>query len=148
MSGGSYDYLCFAEASDVLSKQYSLRAMADRLDEVCPEAAAETRALFDGPRSLQAELEMRLARLKDLWHDVEWRDSADYGEEQLVVAVAKFRAQGPLADVMQTEVARMQLINMLLGQATRAISEAERIATRPRSAAKAAPSEASPEGSS
>lgn len=134
MSGGSYNYLCHAEADNVLSRTGDLQSMADRLDGVCPEAAAETRALFDGPWSLKAELEKRLARLTDLWHDVEWRDSCDYGDDRITLAVAKFRAQGPTPGAMQAEVARMQVIDLLLRRASSAIAEAERIATRPREA--------------
>lgn len=131
MSGGSYDYLCFKDASDIFSSgSENLARMADRLDGVCPEAAAETRALFDGPGSLRAELEARIARLADLWHDVEWRDSGDYGDSQVAVAVAAFRAQDPPPDMLVGEVARLQEIGRLTARALGLLEEAERVATR------------------
>ena len=130
MSGGSYDYLCFKDTSDVFTRLSNLANMADRLDGVCPEAAAETRALFDGPRSLYAELETRLARLADLWYAVEWRDSRDWSDQQLDDAVAAFRAQGPLPDMLVGEVARLQEIARLTARALGLLAEAERVATR------------------
>lgn len=130
MSGGSYDYLCFADADDVLGKIYNLRQMANRLDGLCPEAAAETRALFDGPRSLYAELEARLARLTDLWKAVEWRDSNDWGDQAVEDAIADFIAQGPHPETLSSEMSRVQKINELTSQAARLLNEAERIATR------------------
>lgn len=130
MSGGSYDYLCFADAEDVLGRHRNLRAMADRLDKLCPEAAAETRAIFDGPGSLYAELEARLTRLTDLWQAVEWRDSGDRGQDQLDKAIEEFRAQGPAQDALVSEVERTQKIAELTMRATRLLAEAERIGMR------------------
>lgn len=130
MSGGSYDYLCFADESDVLRRLESLQRMADRLDEVCPEAAAETRALFDGPKSLRAEVEARLKRLTDLWYAVEWRDSGDWGDTQLADAVEKFRAQGPAPDALVTETDRSVAMARLVDQAGCLLAEAQRIGHR------------------
>lgn len=130
MSGGSYNYLCFADAGDVLQRRSTLAEMADRLDELCPEAAAETRALFDGPRSLYAELEARLARLTDLWQAVEWRDSSDWTDQQVAEAVEKFRAQGHAAAALVDDVARTQEIARLTMHAVRLLAEAERLGMR------------------
>lgn len=131
MSGGSYNYLCFADGSDVLTKLGDLQSMADRLDEVCPEAAGETRALFAGPKSLRAELEERLKRLTDLWYAVEWRDSGDWGDAQLAEAVEKFRTQGPAPDALVTETDRSLAMAHLVDEAGRLLAEAQRIGARP-----------------
>ena len=130
MSGGSYDYLCFRDEGDIFSHIGNLRDMAARLDEVCPEAAAETRALFDGPRSLMAELEARIKRLTDLWKAVEWRDSSDWTDAQLAQAVEQFRAQGPAASTLVDDAARTQEITRLTTQAARLLAEAESIGMR------------------
>ena len=130
MSGGSYDYLCFADADNIFTRTSSLVQMAERLDDLCPEAAAETRALFAGPGSLYAELEARLARLTDLWHDVEWRDSNDYGDDQLAKAIETFRAQGPAPDTLVDDLARTQEIARLTMDATQLLAQAERVAMR------------------
>lgn len=130
MSGGSYNYLCFRDETDVFSHLGDLRDMADRLDQVCPEAAAETRALFDGPRSLLSELETRLRKLTALWKAVEWRDSGDTGDAQLAAAVEEFKAQGPAEATLVDDVARTQEIARLTMGAVRLLAEAERIGMR------------------
>jgi len=130
VSGGSYNYLCHADADDILRMHSSLRSMADRLDELCPEAAAETRAIFDGPGSLYAELEARIARLKGLWKAVEWRDSCDWSEDQLTAAVEEFRVCGPAPGALVSEVDRIRRIAELTGRAARLLAEAERIGVR------------------
>lgn len=130
MSGGSYNYLCFADADDVLGKHRDLCDMANRLDGLCPEAAAETRAIFDGPGSLYAELEARLKRLTDLWKAVEWCDSGDWSQDHLGKAIEEFRAQGPAPDTLVTEVERTQEIANLTMQATRLLARAERLGMR------------------
>lgn len=86
MSGGSYNYLCAAEPADVLARLETVREMAARLDEVCPEAARETRAI----EAVYAELEQRVERLRDIWKAAEWCDSADWGEDQLQEAVSEY----------------------------------------------------------
>lgn len=111
MSGGSYNYL--DSAADVhgigglLQRQDDLRNMAHRLDGLCPEAAAETRLFVEGgtveqqAASIFHGIDTRLKRLEPLWHAVEWRDSGDWGEDQLAQAIADYRARGPaeLSDV-------------------------------------------------
>lgn len=131
MSGGSYDYLCFRDEHDIFGHLGNLRDMADRLDGLCPEAAAETRALFDGPRSLLAELQTRIGRLDELWKAVEWRDSNDWGDDQLANAVATFRAQSPAPDALATETERSLAMANLVDQAGRLLAEAQRIGARP-----------------
>lgn len=95
MSGGSYDYLCHKDADEILGAAKDLRRMANRLDRVCAEAAAETRAIFDGLGSTYSELEKRIDRLRDLWKAIEWRDSSDWGEQAVIDAVKAYLAKEP-----------------------------------------------------
>lgn len=102
MSGGSYNYL--STAADVhgigglLQRQEDLRSMAHRLDGLCPEAAAETRLFVEGGTAEQQAasvfhgIDTRLERLEPLWKAVEWRDSGDWGEDQLARALEDYRA--------------------------------------------------------
>lgn len=132
MSGGSYDFLCHKDESDIFScsAATALHDMANRLDALCPEAAAETRALFDGPGSLRHELSWRIGRLTDIWKAVEWVDSSDWGKDQLDHAVEQFR-QRPAAPVtMTTELERTREIARLTAQAAMLLAQAERLASR------------------
>lgn len=131
MSGGSYNYLCFKDADDILGRIQDLRDMANRLDGLCPEAAAETRAIFDGPRSLYAELEKRIERLGPLWKAVEWRDSSDWGQDQLDQAIADFRFLAPPQDMLATDAQRTHEIAELTRKAAALLDEARQLATRP-----------------
>jgi hypothetical protein len=87
MSGGSYNYLCDAQADDVMSRVETLREMAERLDGVCPEAAAKTREIL----AIYVELDQRVDGLREIWKAVEWRDSCDWGDDQLAEAVTKYK---------------------------------------------------------
>lgn len=84
MSGGSYDYLYF-HAPDLGGRRGQLEAMAERLEGLpyAAKAAAATRRIL---------ADLGDESLADVWHAVEWWDSADYGEEQVRDAVSKYEA--------------------------------------------------------
>lgn len=89
MSGGSYNYLCNAYADDIMSRVETMREMAGRLDDVCPKAAGKTREIL----AIYRELDQRIDELRDIWKAVEWRDSCDWGEDQLAEAAAEYEAR-------------------------------------------------------
>jgi phage shock protein A len=90
MSGGAFDYLHEAagDAADLAAKRSQLDRMARRLDEL-PHGAPAARATRDVLAALDAAAAASEA-LRDVWHAVEWFDSADYGEEQTVAVLARF----------------------------------------------------------
>jgi hypothetical protein len=88
VSGGSYNYLCFG---DVLGDHRGdLAAMADRLAELAPGSRAyrHTRAILDAVNAVTEAL-------RDVWHDVEWADSGDYGPEDAVSAIERYERAVP-----------------------------------------------------
>jgi hypothetical protein len=94
VSGGSYDYLCWANELDrLLEKQHHLAEMADRLAELgyADDAAFETTDLLLTLRQWQVRARTHVKRLEGVWKAVEWWDSADWGEEQVKEALAKYR---------------------------------------------------------
>lgn len=123
MSGGSYSYLCYADSDQIFGRWNDLREMAARLDEVCPEAASETRLFAEGPGTLLQAVEAHLERLKPLWKAVEWRDSGDWGDDQMTEAVRAYREQGPGPNQMP-EADRVRHIRELVGQAANTLNEA------------------------
>ncbi|MFJ2650849.1 hypothetical protein ACIO1C_29540 [Streptomyces sp. NPDC087420] len=94
MSGGSYNYLCWAsDLEEINNKRYALREMADRLAGLgyATDAAAETEELLVMLQQWEIRAEVRIKRLSDVWHAVEWWDSADSSEESVREALAKYR---------------------------------------------------------
>lgn len=101
MSGGSYDYLhCWDAVGDLSGRRHQLARMAERLEGLpCGgEAAAQTRRVL---RLLDAAEAVALS-LSDVWHDVEWRDSGDYGENEMIAACEAYQA--PAVDAPEGNV--------------------------------------------
>jgi hypothetical protein len=96
MSGGSYNYLCWADLGDIGSKQADLEAMAARLDGINPDshAATDTREVL----AILAALDFAIRRLSDVWKAVEWRDSYDYADDQMMEAITEYEAQRAAED--------------------------------------------------
>ncbi|MGW5173124.1 hypothetical protein ACWERY_02000 [Streptomyces sp. NPDC004082] len=94
MSGGSYNYLYTAmDLEDLLTRRHSLEEMASRLAGLgyAEDAAKETEELRVLLNQWTIRAEVRLRRLADLWHAVEWWDSHDSGEDGVHEALAKYR---------------------------------------------------------
>lgn len=96
MSGGSYNYL-YLHTQGLEAQRGDIEAMRDRLQELEAQrvpgaalAARQTRMVLNhltlAERSAQA--------LSEVWHAVEWWDSADYGEDQVREVLAEFK-EGP-----------------------------------------------------
>lgn len=92
MSGGSYDYLCWKEAADLLENPYQLGEMATDLKVHFPGslAAKDTDDLVRLIAHYRAEVERRRSLLEDVWHAQEWWQSNDYGSDQVQEAVEKY----------------------------------------------------------
>lgn len=98
MSGGSYEYLCWADDLDrLLEKQHHLEAMADRLAGLgyADDAAAETTDLLLTLREWQVRARAHVERLSDVWKAIEWWDSCDWGEERVHEALTAYRGDQP-----------------------------------------------------
>lgn len=95
MSGGSYDYLCYAiDVGDLAGRRGDMASMAERLERSGYFAAA--RATRNVGLLLDSAMEAANA-LTDVWHAVEWADSGDYGEDQVREVIAKFTPWPPPA---------------------------------------------------
>lgn len=89
MSGGSYSYLCYDSLEDVARKHAGpLRDMMERLEELDPDApvAVHTRAIFAQLEVLAAQVDA----LRGVWQAVEWRDSGDFGDYQMMDAIKEY----------------------------------------------------------
>ncbi len=102
MSGGSYDYLYSKEADDLFSSPYRLEEMAERLAGLgwAADAAADAHDLVAIIRTQKVRIDAAMARLRDVFHAVEWWDSCDWSEDQVRAELSKYRgevAAAPLA---------------------------------------------------
>ncbi|MER5875459.1 hypothetical protein ABT119_05960 [Streptomyces sp. NPDC001910] len=96
MSGGSYNYLYTAQdLEDLHNRRHDLEAMANRLAGLgyAQDAARETEELLVLLRQWETRATVRVRRLEDIWHAVEWWDSSDSSEDGVRDALAKYRAE-------------------------------------------------------
>jgi hypothetical protein len=94
MSGGSYNYLFTAQdLQDLQARRWDLEEMANRLAGLgyAQDAARETEELLVLLRQWETRAEVRLRRLIDVWHAVEWWDSNDSSEQRVHEALTKYR---------------------------------------------------------
>jgi len=92
MSGGSYNYLCMKELSDFFYHGFGeeWEWMLDRLENLSPQAREEMESIQSSVREFEKKYEKRWNVLQPLLKAVEWKDSGDWGDEQLSVALKKF----------------------------------------------------------
>lgn len=95
MSGGSYNYLCYAESDTLLHNTETIKEMSDRLAGLgyASDAAAETEDLLLLIRQALNRIEARRKRLEGVWKAIEWWDSADWGEDQVKKALEEYRGE-------------------------------------------------------
>lgn len=95
MSGGSYDYLCYVEdLQDLLNKRRALEEMAERLgtmnDKEFPgvtAVASETYRIITFLQLWDTHISARIDILKPVWKAVEWRDSYDWSDKEIIEAL-------------------------------------------------------------
>lgn len=95
MSGGSFNYLCFKDGLELVHHTDELDRMAAFLRRWCPEAeqaAMDTTEIADWVIAQAKAIEARVAEFQDLWHEVEWWQSGDCGEDRAREALARFYA--------------------------------------------------------
>jgi hypothetical protein len=92
VSGGSYNYLCFAEdVADLAEKRAELEQMHDRLAALpwARTAADETARLMAALDRIDSRVR-NSKELREVWRAVEWWDSCDYSEKQAREAVRDY----------------------------------------------------------
>lgn len=93
MSGGSFEYACFADdLTELLNRadQYARIGEAFETDGY-DDVAAEIASLLDVAKLYDRRVTARLARLRDLARAMEWQHSGDTGPEQTRSEVERWR---------------------------------------------------------
>jgi len=95
MSGGAYEYLYVwaGDLEELIKRRVVLEAMSERLSGLpyAKDAALETERLLSMIQRFEIQVRARGEALTDVWHAVEWWDSADYSEDQVKEALARYR---------------------------------------------------------
>ena len=94
MSGGSYNYLCYADPSDLLQKHgQDLRDMVSSLSAAgASDASKETETIIAILDHFRDRMQARVDRISGVWRAMEWWHSGDISEEQFKEALAEYRA--------------------------------------------------------
>jgi hypothetical protein len=88
VSGGSFNYLCHRNASDIFGDD-ELRHMGAALAELGHSAklpAERTMALLRKREEIEREIEA----LRAVWRAVEWKESCDIGADQMWLAIGRY----------------------------------------------------------
>lgn len=100
MSGGSFDYVCFKDFSQLVNGEgiHSLLELVDFMEHTFPHetATVESRAMYEWVRKLARHLENdppELTALQKVWKAVEWWKSGDYGKDAVIEELRAFEVQ-------------------------------------------------------
>ncbi len=112
MSGGSFDYLCFRDASDLLASERKVQEMADALAKsgYADDAAKETQALLLEIRAARNRLQASIDRLAPVWKAMEWWGSCDTSEDDFKKALAGYRGEEAKEEVAEIDRKTMRKI--------------------------------------
>ena len=92
MSGGSHNYLCYAEMPDIIGRTADMEEMEQTLIEMgYTDIAKDVRRLIEYCKSAEIRIGVLFELLEDVFHDVEWYHSADIGEETLIKRLEAYR---------------------------------------------------------
>lgn len=96
MSGGSHNYLCLKDDSELFYYEVlnDMENMATRLIELgFEDASKETLSLKYTIEQSMVRAQVMKDRLEDVWKAVEWLDSSDWGFDSVEKAIEKYRGE-------------------------------------------------------
>ena len=93
MSGGSLNYLCYAEVPDIIGRTRDMEDVEHTLIRLgYTDIAEDVRRLIEYCISASIRIGVLAEQLNDVFHDVEWYDSADIGKETLIERLEQYRS--------------------------------------------------------
>ena len=94
MSGGSLNYLCYKEPHQLFDYVGEMEAAEEFLIKKGDlDIAKDVRRLIEYIRSAENRVSVLSEQLNDVFHAVEWRLSADYGDKSLQEALDRYRGK-------------------------------------------------------
>lgn len=92
MSGGSLNYLCYKEPAQLFDHINDMEAVeAVLLSEGYDDIARDVRRLIEYVKTAENRIGVLHDNLKDVFHAIEWYNSADYGKDTMLEAFKKYR---------------------------------------------------------
>jgi len=93
MSGGSLNYLYSKETADEIIAHIDDMeiAEAELIKRGYYDIAKDVRRLIEYCKSAEIRIGVLMHNLKDVFHAIEWRISADYGEDALIEELNEYR---------------------------------------------------------
>lgn len=91
MSGGSYNYLCYAEIPSVINRTEDIERMEQTLiEEGYSDIAKDVRRLIEYCKSAEIRISVLFEKLESVFHDIEWYHSGDISKEDLIETLEIF----------------------------------------------------------
>lgn len=92
MSGGSWNYLCYKDVSELVELEEDIENMGERLTGLgyATDAAIDTLELLLTIRQFKAKSQELKDKLEDIWKAIEWWDSLDSGENEVKAALENY----------------------------------------------------------
>lgn len=93
MSGGSFSYLCYkTDISEICEYSDELERMRESLIKYGYEdIARDTQRLIEYIKSAKIRIETLAEQLNNVFHAVEWYESADYSKDTMIKELEKYR---------------------------------------------------------
>ena len=92
MSGGSLDYLYCKEPEELFIHTGEIEEVEDILLRYgYTDIARDVRRLIEYIKSAYVRIDVLSEQLKDVFHAVEWRESCDYGDDDLIKHLELYR---------------------------------------------------------
>ena len=100
MSGGSLNYLCYAETPEIMSRVSDMESVENTLLSMkYNDIAKDVRRLIEYCNMAHNRIEVLREQLYDVFHAVEWYDSADYSTDSLVKVLEEYRTKNDIVSV-------------------------------------------------
>ena len=94
MSGGSFNYLCYAETHELLEhyRISDMEVMEQKLIAMgYVDIARDVRRLIEYCKSAENRISVLFEQLEGVFHDIEWNRSGDIGDENLIKTLERYR---------------------------------------------------------
>lgn len=92
MSGGSHNYLCFADVPELIMRTNDMADMEQELIKYgYTDIAKDVRRLIEYCLSAENRIRALHDQLSDVFHSIEWYDSGDWNAEELKKELDKYK---------------------------------------------------------